>query len=121
MITRQALARVLAPLRTAGNQALVLRTTPNEPDKCTRRYDGESPAPFFTVEAARYLVELGIEHLLVDLPSIDRAHDGGALAGASRLLGVAGGQPQPRARGAAGRDRHGADLRAGRSRTDSIC
>jgi kynurenine formamidase len=80
VITRAALAAALRDLETAGNQALVVRTTPNGADKRTRRYEGESPAPFLTLEAARYLVELGVEHLLVDLPSIDRAHDGGLLA-----------------------------------------
>jgi kynurenine formamidase len=80
VVTRAALAAALRDYETAGNQALVVRTTPNGEDKRTRRYDGESPAPFLTLEAARYLVELGIEHLLVDLPSIDRAQDGGLLA-----------------------------------------
>jgi hypothetical protein len=85
VITRAALAGALRDLETAGNQALVVRTTPNGEDKRARRYEGVSPAPFLTLEAARYLVELGIEHLLVDLPSIDRAQDGGLLA-AHRLF-----------------------------------
>jgi kynurenine formamidase len=80
VITRKVLARALGHLRSAGNQALVVRTLPNGPDKLSRRYEGESPAPFFTREAARFLVERGVEHLLVDVPSIDRAHDGGLLA-----------------------------------------
>jgi kynurenine formamidase len=80
VVTRHALATALADFATAGNQALVLRTTPNEPDKRTRRYTGPGPAPFLTLEAAAFLVELGIEHLLVDLPSIDRAEDEGLLA-----------------------------------------
>jgi len=80
VITRAALAAALVDFDTAGNQALVVRTTPNGSDKRTRRYEGTSPAPFFTLEAAARLVELGIEHLLVDLPSIDRAQDGGLLA-----------------------------------------
>jgi len=85
VITRRTLARALRPLSTAGHQALIVRTLPNGEDKRTRRYEGASPAPFFTLESARYLVELGIEHLLVDLPSIDRAHDEGLLA-AHRLF-----------------------------------
>jgi len=85
VITRRTLARALRPLSTAGHQALIVRTLPNGEDKRTRRYEGTSPAPFFTLESARYLVELGIEHLLVDLPSVDRAHDEGLLA-AHRLF-----------------------------------
>jgi kynurenine formamidase len=80
VVTAAALAQALSPLTMAGNQALVVRTTPNGPDKRARRYTGASPAPYFTLEAARYLVGLGIEHLLVDLPSLDRARDGGLLA-----------------------------------------
>lgn len=80
VITRGALAAALTDFATAGNQALVVRTIPNDPDKRARRYAGASPAPFLTLEAASYLVELGIEHLLVDLPSIDRAQDAGLLA-----------------------------------------
>jgi kynurenine formamidase len=85
VVTRRALERALHPLATAGHQALVVRTTPNGEEKRTREYRGTSPAPYFTLEAARYLVELGIEHLLVDLPSVDRAHDEGLLA-AHRLF-----------------------------------
>jgi kynurenine formamidase len=80
VVTAAALAQALRELSTAGHQALVVRTLPNGADKPARRYAGASPAPFFTLEAARYLVELGIEHLLVDLPSLDRARDGGVLA-----------------------------------------
>lgn len=85
VITRRVLARALRPLATAGHQALIVRTTPNDVGKRERRYAGASPAPYLTLEAARHLVELGIEHLLVNLPSIDRAHDGGLLA-AHRLF-----------------------------------
>ena len=31
-------------------------------------------------EAARFLVDKGVEHLLVDLPSVDKERDGGVLA-----------------------------------------
>jgi kynurenine formamidase len=80
VVTATALSHALRGLRTAGNQALVMRTTPNPTDKRTRDYQGASPAPYLTLEAARYLVEHGIEHLLTDLPSVDRTRDGGLLA-----------------------------------------
>ena len=60
--------------------ALIIRTLPNDPGKCTRDYSGTNP-PYFSVEAIRWLVEIGVEHLLLDLPSIDREQDGGKLAG----------------------------------------
>jgi kynurenine formamidase len=85
VVSAAALLRASEKFRDAGHQALVVRTTPNGTDKLSRRYEGEAPAPYLTLEAARCLVELGIEHLLVDLPSIDRAHDGGSL-GAHRIF-----------------------------------
>jgi kynurenine formamidase len=60
--------------------ALVIRTLPNEPAKVHRAYDGPCPAPYFTPDAMRWIVERGVTSLVVDLPSLDRADDGGALA-----------------------------------------
>jgi kynurenine formamidase len=61
-------------------EALVVRTLPNNTDKRTRKYSGSNP-PYFTPEAIAYLVKMGIQHLLTDLPSIDKEVDGGKLAG----------------------------------------
>ena len=63
----------------------MIRTLPNEPAKRTRDYTETTP-PYLTREAAQYLVERGIEHLVVDLPSIDRAHDEGRLTAHRHLL-----------------------------------
>lgn len=60
-------------------KALVLRTMPNTAQKCHTEYSGTNP-PYLSAEAMQYIVECGIEHLLVDLPSVDREEDGGALA-----------------------------------------
>jgi hypothetical protein len=38
-----------------------------------------SPAPFFSNEAMEDILALGVEHLLVDMPSVDRADDEGKL------------------------------------------
>ena len=35
--------------------------------------------PFLTNDAIYYINQLGVKHLLVDLPSIDKADDGGVL------------------------------------------
>jgi arylformamidase len=59
--------------------ALIIRTLPNNPGKCERSYEGDNPHPYFTLEAIEWLVERGIEHLLVDTPSIDRGKDDGTL------------------------------------------
>jgi kynurenine formamidase len=60
-------------------RALVLRTLPNAADKPTHRYEMDSPPPYVTREAAQWLVEHEIEHLLLDVPSMDRLDDGGRL------------------------------------------
>lgn len=35
--------------------------------------------PFISMDAMRYIVSLGVEHLLIDLPSVDRLFDDGEL------------------------------------------
>ena len=58
--------------------SLIIRTLPNSSYKSTQNYD-KNPAPFFTTEAINYINELSIKHLLVDIPSIDKANDNGLL------------------------------------------
>jgi len=58
--------------------ALCIRTMPNEDSKLTRIYSDANP-PYIDQEAMRKIVELGVEHLLIDTPSVDREQDGGAL------------------------------------------
>ena len=36
--------------------------------------------PFFTIEAMQYIRDIGVKHLLVDLPSVDRLFDDGHLS-----------------------------------------
>lgn len=67
--------------------ALVIRTLPNSPDKQHRDYTGQMP-PYLSREAASLLVERGIEHLIVDLPSIDRSHDEGRLTAHRIFFGL---------------------------------
>ena len=60
-------------------QGLIVRTLPNGDWKKTTEY-GESNVPaYFAPEAINLIVELGVKHLLVDLPSIDRIFDDGRL------------------------------------------
>ncbi len=60
--------------------ALVIRTLPNDHAKLTAQYVGEIPPPFLTTAALQLMVQSGIEHLLVDVPSIDRMYDDGLLS-----------------------------------------
>jgi arylformamidase len=59
-------------------RALVIRTLPNDDTKRTRKYSNTNP-PYLSPDLMEYLVSRGYEHLLVDLPSVDREVDGGAL------------------------------------------
>ena len=59
-------------------EALIIRTIPNNSEKKTRKYSGTNP-PYLAPEIGSYLADLGIAHLLVDLPSVDPEVDGGLL------------------------------------------
>lgn len=76
VLTRAQLAELLLPGETL---AVVVRTLPNDDRKLTANYSGANP-PYLTEEAAVLLADYGVEHLLLDLPSVDREDDGGALA-----------------------------------------
>ncbi len=62
-----------------SKEALILRTLPNGISKKTKNYAATNPA-YLEVEIAEYLIQKGVKHLLLDLPSVDRESDDGALA-----------------------------------------
>jgi kynurenine formamidase len=59
-------------------EALVLRTLPNDVAKHHRQYSGTNPT-YIEPALAHFLVEHGVEHFLLDLPSVDREEDAGQL------------------------------------------
>jgi len=59
-------------------EALILRTLPNHKAKRTRHYSGTNPT-YLEPALAEYLTTQHIEHLLLDLPSVDREEDAGQL------------------------------------------
>lgn len=65
-------------IRNSKAEAIVIRTMPNLREKLNKQYSNSNP-PYILEEAARYLVELGIIHLLIDLPSVDKERDNGEL------------------------------------------
>ena len=71
-------------------RALIIRSLPNSLAKQHRDYSDSTP-PYLTREAANLLVERGIEHLVVDLPSIDRSHDEGRLTAHRIFFGLPAG------------------------------
>jgi kynurenine formamidase len=81
--------------------AAIIRTLPNDPGKRTRDYDKLVP-PYLTREAVEWLVEKRIEHLVLDVPSLDRTHDDGHMVGHRLFFGL---PPGSSARGDAARSR----------------
>lgn len=60
--------------------ALVIRTRPNGPDKAFRDYAAAAAYPVLSDRAMALLRASELRHLLLDTPSLDAAHDGGALS-----------------------------------------
>jgi kynurenine formamidase len=62
-------------------EVLVVRTLPNSNEKLTMKYNRKNIPPYFSLSAIEVIKKLNIIHLCMDLPSLDRAIDGGSLAG----------------------------------------
>lgn len=60
------------------SKALIIRTLPNLDSKRHLNYSNTNP-PYLSEEAACFIREMGVEHLLIDLPSVDREQDEGKL------------------------------------------
>jgi len=86
IIRRQQLEHLIAP---GEAEAIILRTLPNDTFKLTMNYSGSNP-PWLHPDAATFLVECGVEHLLLDLPSADREEDGGSLLSHKSFWGISG-------------------------------
>jgi arylformamidase len=59
-------------------EAIVIRTLSNGINKLNHQYSNTNP-PYIEKEAILYLNKIGIEHLLIDMPSIDKENDDGKL------------------------------------------
>lgn len=75
IITRE---QIVESLYNNRCEALIIRTFPNDDSKKTRQYSNSNP-PFLSEEAATFIRELGVKHLLIDLPSVDKEKDDGKL------------------------------------------
>lgn len=79
LITKSALEKSISKIGTDFLIALIIRTLPNDDTKKTRNYI-EQPPPFFSLEAMEYISSLNVNHILVDIPSVDRTFDEGKLS-----------------------------------------
>jgi kynurenine formamidase len=65
-------------LNGATPEAIIIRTLPNNSDKLSKKYSNTNP-PYLSEDAAIFIRQKGIQHLLIDLPSVDKEHDQGKL------------------------------------------
>ena len=65
-------------LNGATPEAIIIRTLPNNSDKLSKKYSNTNP-PYLSEDASIFIREKGIQHLLIDLPSVDKEHDQGKL------------------------------------------
>lgn len=78
VITKELVEKALSTSTSLSVTALVIRTLSNEKEKKSRKYSNTNP-PYLSEEAAVFIRESEIQHLLIDLPSVDKEHDEGKL------------------------------------------
>jgi arylformamidase len=69
---------IMERLLSKKPEAVVIRSLPNPTDKKGRHYSNTN-WPYLMEDAATFLREIGVLHLLIDLPSVDKEKDDGAL------------------------------------------
>lgn len=82
LVTKELLQKTCERFKTEimDVDVLIVRTLPNSKEKLEFNYSNTNPT-YFSKDAIEYINDLGISHLMVDLPSIDREEDNGALIG----------------------------------------
>jgi kynurenine formamidase len=61
-------------------EAIIIRTLSNGLNKLSMQYSNTNPT-YLLEETIHFLNEIGVQHLLIDMPSIDRENDEGKLLG----------------------------------------
>jgi len=65
-------------LKDRSPEAIIIRTLPNKESKRSQDYSN-SNWPYLDEAAAIYIREIGVAHLLIDTPSVDKEYDEGKL------------------------------------------
>jgi kynurenine formamidase len=86
MISKKQLQSIIGNKK---REAIIIRTLPNFKEKLHKQYSHTNP-PYLEEAAAIYLREKGIEHLLIDLPSVDKEKDEGKLLAHNAFWNTAG-------------------------------
>lgn len=81
IISKSELEKALANFDTSllKDAALIIRTLENSKEKKEQDYMLKNPA-FFSNDCIKFIYDLGVRHLLTDLPSLDRLFDSGVLS-----------------------------------------
>jgi arylformamidase len=87
LVTAAALDAAFHRLDGVAPRAMILRTSPAA-DGPYRNYRGPAPAPYLSRQAADWLVANDIDHVVLDLPSADRAEDSGRLTAHRIFFGL---------------------------------
>lgn len=61
-----------------GIECIILRTFPNKKEDKLKDWSGTNPC-YIKADAMEYLVNKGIQHFMIDMPSVDREEDEGKL------------------------------------------
>lgn len=72
------LTQMQIALHSQTPEALIIRTLPNDFNKKSFKYSNTNP-PYLSEDAAVFLRNCNIKHLLIDLPSVDKEYDEGKL------------------------------------------
>ena len=72
------LEQIKSKLKDKNKEALIIRTLPNPDSKINLHYSNTNP-PYIHHKAAEWMHEQRINHLLIDLPSVDKENDEGKL------------------------------------------
>lgn len=75
IISEESISKALNGITPA---AIVIRTLPNPISKKSKHWSNTN-WPYLDEKAALFLRKIGVKHLLIDLPSVDREHDEGKL------------------------------------------
>ena len=69
---------IVKALKGKTPEAIVIRSLPNNSEKKQKHWS-DTNWPFLHEKAALFLREIGVKHLLIDLPSVDKERDEGKL------------------------------------------
>jgi kynurenine formamidase len=96
LVTASALDAAFRSHARAAPRAMILRTAQAAGRGPHHHYRGAAPAPYLSRQAAMWLVDHGIDHVVLDLPSADRAEDGGRLTAHRIFFGLPAGSRRAR-------------------------